>query len=80
MHDNLRKLASKLTVFLSCEICDMPPRRRRELVREAERNLLHEMYRRNSALWDVVVNDVRRDERFQNLAENVQALYGNVEV
>lgn len=57
----------------------MPPRRLREVVREAERNLLHEMYRRNGALWDVVVNDVRRDERFQNLPDNVQGLYENVE-
>ena len=57
----------------------MPPRRLREVVREAERNLLHKMYRRNGALWDVVVNDVRRDERFQNLPDNVQGLYENVE-
>jgi hypothetical protein len=57
----------------------MPPRRQRELVREVERNLLHEMYRRNGALWDVVINDVRRDERFQQLPNNVQDLYGDVE-
>ena len=48
-------------------------------MREVERNLLHDMYRRNGALWDVVVNDVRRDERFQQLPNNVQDLYGNVE-
>ncbi len=48
-------------------------------MREVERNLLHEMYRRNGALWDVVINDVRRDERFQQLPNNVQGLYGDVE-
>ena len=56
----------------------MPPRQR-EIIREVERNLLHDMYRRNGALWDVIVNDVRRYERFRQLPYNVQVLYENVE-
>jgi hypothetical protein len=39
--------------------------------------MLHEMYNRNGALWDVIVNDVRRDERFQQLPEDVRVLYNN---
>ena len=44
---------------------------------QTERNLLHDMYRRNGGLWDVIINDVRRDERFQQLPDNVQNLYTN---
>ena len=42
---------------------------------EVERNLLHSMYRRNGALWDVILNDMRRDERFPQLPENIRQLY-----
>jgi hypothetical protein len=35
------------------------------------------MYNRNGALWDKIVNDVRRDERFQQLPEDVRVLYNN---
>jgi hypothetical protein len=52
-------------------------RQPRRLICEAERNMLHEMYNRNGALWDVIVNDVRRDERFQQLPEDVPLLYNN---
>ena len=52
-------------------------RQPRRLIREAERNMLHEMYNRNGALWDVIVNDVRWDERFQQLPEDVRVLYNN---
>ena len=57
----------------------MPPRPRqpRRLIRQEEQNMLHEMYNRNGALWDVIVNDVRRDERFQQLPEDVRVLYNN---
>lgn len=57
----------------------MPPRPRqpRRLIRQEERNILHEMYNRNGALWDKIVNDVRRDERFQQLPEDVRVLYNN---
>ena len=57
----------------------MPPRahRGRRLIREVERNLLHDMYRRNGPLWDVVINEVVRDERFQQLPADVRQLYEN---
>ncbi len=42
----------------------MPPRRVRRNFQEVERNLLHNMYRQNGALWDVILNDMRRDESF----------------
>ena len=51
----------------------MPRFRRR--FQAVERNLLYDMYRRNGALWDVILNDVRRDDRFQQLPENAQELY-----
>ncbi len=53
----------------------MPPRRVRRNFQEVERNLLHNMYRQNGALWDVILNDMRRDERFPQLPENVRQLY-----
>lgn len=57
----------------------MPPRARRgrRLIREVERNLLHDHYRRNGALWDVVVNEVVGDERFEQLPADVRPLYQN---
>ena len=59
----------------------MPPRPRprqpRRLIRETERNMLHEIYIRNGPLWDVIINDMTRDERFQQL-QNVRMLYNNV--
>ena len=57
----------------------MPPRARRgrRLIREVERNLLHDMYRRNGALWDVVVNEVARDDRFDQLPADVRQLHQN---
>jgi hypothetical protein len=45
--------------------------RPRRPIHEIERNLLHDMYRRHGALWDIVLNDVRRGPRFQQLAENM---------
>ena len=33
------------------------------------------MYRRNGALRDVILNDVRRDDRFQQIPANIQELY-----
>ena len=54
----------------------MPPR----LVRrsgEVERALIHEQYRRNGPVWDIVINDIARDERFINMPANVQELYAN---
>ncbi len=48
------------------------------MLHEVERNMLHEMYNRNDAVWDVIVKDVRRDERFQQLPEHVRVLYNNV--
>ena len=57
----------------------MPPRARRGrlLIAAVERNLLYDLYRRNGALWDVVVNEVVRDERFQQLPADVRQLYQN---
>ena len=57
----------------------MPPRARggRLLIAAVERNLLYDLYRRNGALWDVVVNEVVRDERFQQLPADVRQLYQN---
>ena len=57
----------------------MPPRacRGRLLIAAVERNLLYDLYRRNGALWDVVVNEVVRDERFQQLPADVRQLYQN---
>jgi hypothetical protein len=47
----------------------------RRPIQEIERNLLYDMYRRNGGLWDVVLNDVRREVRFQHLPENVRELF-----
>ena len=44
---------------------------------QTESNLLYDMYRRNGGLWDVIINDVRRGERLQQLPDNVQNLYTN---
>ena len=57
----------------------MPQPRQRVLLREDERNLLHDIYRRNGPLWDIIINHVRRDERFHQLPDNIQVLYPNVE-
>ena len=40
--------------------------------------MLHEIYIRNGPLWDVIINDMTRDERFQQLPENIRMLYNNV--
>ena len=57
----------------------MPPRAHRGclLITAVERNLLYDLYRRNGALWDVVVNKIVRDERFQQLPRDVRQLYQN---
>jgi hypothetical protein len=44
----------------------------RRPIHEIERNFLHNMYGRNGELWDVVLNNVRRE---QQLPENVRELY-----
>ena len=54
----------------------MPPRRVRR-IGEVERALIHEQYRLNGPVWDIVINDIARDERFVNVPENVQELYRN---
>ena len=54
----------------------MPPRRVRR-VGEVERALIHDQYRRNGPVWDIVINDIARDERFVNVPDNVQELYVN---
>ena len=58
---------------------NMSPRARRggRLIREVERNLLHNMYIRNGALWDVVINEVVRDKQFEQLPRDVRQLYEN---
>ena len=43
-----------------------------------ERVLIHEHYMRNGPVWALVINDIIRDNRFQNVPVNVQNLYGNV--
>ena len=48
-----------------------------QLIREVERNLVHDMYGRNDAHWDVVVNEVVRDDRFEQLPADVRQLYQN---
>ena len=30
------------------------------------------MYRRNGALWNIILNDARKDERFQQTPKNIQ--------
>ncbi len=55
----------------------MPSRRVRR-IGEVERALTHEQYRRNGSVWDIVVNDIVRDELFINMPENVQQLYANI--
>ena len=45
---------------------------------EVERTIIPEQYRRTGPLWDVVINDIVRDERFLNIPEKVRQLYGNV--
>ena len=54
----------------------MPPRLVRR-IGEVERALIHEQYRRNGPVWDIVINDISRDERFINMPANVQELYVN---
>ena len=54
----------------------MPPRRVRR-IGEVERAIIHEQYRRNGPVWDIVINDIARDERFMNMPDNVQELYAN---
>lgn len=54
----------------------MPPRRVRR-IGEVERAIIHEQYRRNGPVWDIVINDIARDERFMNMPDNVQELYVN---
>ena len=55
----------------------MPPRLVRR-IGEVERALIHEQYRRNGPVWDIVMNDIARDERlFINMPANVQELYVN---
>ena len=49
--------------------------RARRPIRELEGDILHDMYRRNGGMWDVILNDVRRDGRFQQLPQNVQEVY-----
>ena len=60
----------------------MPPRPRprqpRRLIREAEPNMLRQMYNTYGPLWDVIINTVTRDEGFQQLPENVHVFYNNV--
>ena len=33
---------------------------------------------RNGPIWDLVMNDIIRDNRFQNVPANVQDIYQNV--
>ena len=54
----------------------MPPRLVRR-IGEVERALKHEQYRRNGPVWDIVINDIARDERLINMPANVQELYAN---
>ena len=54
----------------------MPPRLVRR-IGEVQRALIHEQYRRNGPVWDIVINDIARDERFINMPANVQELYAN---
>ena len=60
----------------------MPPRGRPlRIVRRIgnqERALIHDHYMRNGPVWDLVINDMIRDNRFQNVPANVQDLYQNV--
>ena len=56
----------------------MPPRLVRR-IGEVERALIHEQHRRNGPVWDIVINDITRDERFINMPANVQVdVYVNV--
>ena len=54
----------------------MPPRLVGR-IGEVERALIHEQYRRNGPVWDIVINDIARDERFISMPANVQELYAN---
>ena len=36
-------------------------------------NNIDELY----PVWDIVINDIARDERFMNMPDNVQELYAN---
>ena len=56
----------------------MPPRLVGR-IGEVERALIHEQHRRNGPVWDIVINDIARDERFINMPANVQVdVYVNV--
>ena len=39
---------------------------------------VNEQYRRNGPVWDIVINDIARDERFMNMPVNMQELYVQV--
>jgi hypothetical protein len=39
---------------------------------------INEQYRRNGPVWDIVINDIARDERFMNMPDNMQELYVQV--
>ena len=54
----------------------MPPRRVRR-IGEVERSIIHEQCRQNGPVWDIVINNIVRDERFMNMPDNVQELYAN---
>lgn len=54
----------------------MPPRQVRR-IGVVEKALIHEKYRQNGPLWDIIINDIVRDERFENMPANAQELYTN---
>ena len=55
----------------------MLPRQVRR-IGEVERAVLHERYMENGLMWDIIVNDIVRHERFREIPANVQELYANV--
>ena len=52
----------------------MPPRVVRRLG-ELEKRLIYTHYNQHGPLWDIVINEVRRDDNFLQLPIEVQQLY-----
>ena len=55
----------------------MIPRQVRR-IGKVERAVIHERYMENGPIWDIIVNDIVRHERFHNIPANVQELHANV--
>ena len=54
----------------------MLPRQVRR-IGDVEREVIYERYMENGPIWDIIINDSVRHERFRQIPANVQDLYAN---